>query len=218
MRKSCGGWSWMRLEGEMPTINDYINRLRNVLFSNRKQRSGIAFIDIEVGLRDKKVRDFGAVKESGEEFHSASKQGFSQFVVDAEFLCGHNIIHHDLKYLTDIVEIKGKKAIGTLYLSPLLFPKRPYHKLLKDDKLQTDEVNNPLNDCLKAQTLFYDEENAFEALSNGMKAIFYGLLHGIEEFVGFFNYLDFSSMFKTWNPLFFSFFKEKSANIALSIH
>ncbi len=199
----------MRLEGEMPTINDYINRLRNGLFSNRKQRSGIAFIDIEVGLHDKKVHDFGAVKESGEEFHSASKQGFSQFVADAEFLCGHNIIHHDLKYLTDIVEIKGKKAIDTLYLSPLLFPKRPYHKLLKDDKLQTDEVNNPLNDCLKAQTLFYDEENAFEALSNGMKAIFYGLLHGIEEFVGFFNYLDFSSEVQDLESLVFQCFQGK---------
>ena len=49
----------------MPTINDYINRLRNGLFPDRKQLSGIAFIDIEVGLQDKKVHDFRAVKGSG---------------------------------------------------------------------------------------------------------------------------------------------------------
>ena len=33
-------------EYQMPGINDYINRLRNGLFSNRKQLSGIAFIDL----------------------------------------------------------------------------------------------------------------------------------------------------------------------------
>lgn len=42
-------------------------------------------------------------------------------------------------------------VIDTLYLSPLLFPHRPYHKLLKDDKLQTEEINNPLNDAKKAK-------------------------------------------------------------------
>ena len=193
----------------MPSINDYINRLRNGLFSNRKQLSGIAFIDIEVGLQDKKAHDFGAIKESEEEFHSPSKQDFSRFIENAEFLCGHNIIHHDLKYLADIEEIKEKKAIDTLYLSPLLFPKRPYHKLLKDDKLQTDEVNNPLNDCLKARSLFYDEVNAFKALSDEMKAILYGLLHGIDEFDGFFDYLNFRSDVQDLETLVFQVFQEK---------
>ena len=59
--------------------------------------------------------------------------------------------------------------IDTLYLSPLLFPHRPYHALLKDDKLQTDELNNPLNDSIKAMQLFYDEVNAFHALLPSMR-------------------------------------------------
>ena len=122
----------------MPGINDYINRLRNGLFSNRKQLSGIAFIDLEVALDGKRVQDFGAMKEPETELHSSSKKDFVQFIADAEFLCGHNIIQHDLKYLSDFEEITSKKAIDTLFLSPLLFPKRPYHKLLKDDKLQTE--------------------------------------------------------------------------------
>ena len=120
----------------MSGISDYISAFRTGLFSSKKQLSGLAFIDVEVGIDDKKAHDFGAVRDSGEELHTASKNAFSSFISDAEYLCGHNIIHHDLTYLADIKGVKDKKVIDTLFLSPLLFPKRPYHRLLKDDKLQ----------------------------------------------------------------------------------
>ena len=178
----------------MPVINDYIGAIRNRLFSSKKQPEGIAFIDIEVGLQDHKAHDYGAVKASGEQFHAASRQDFVKFVADTEFVCGHNIIHHDLKYLADIESISNKKPIDTLFLSPLLFPKRPYHKLLKDDKLQTDEVNNPLNDCFKARDLFYDEVNTFRALPQELQVVYYGLLHQTKEFSAFFEYLDFQAL------------------------
>ena len=103
----------------MPTLSDHISTFRNGLFPNRKHLSGMVFIDVEVGLQDKKAHDFGTVKESGEELHSASKQDFARFIADAEFLCGHNIIQHDLKYLADIECIGEKKPIDTLFLSPL---------------------------------------------------------------------------------------------------
>ena len=38
-------------------------------------------------------------------------------------------------------------------------PKKPYHHLLKDDKLQSAQLNNPLNDAMKAQELYEDEDN-----------------------------------------------------------
>ena len=134
----------------MPKINDYLNVFRSGFLSNKKQ-SGIAFVDTEVSLNDKKVHDFGAVKDLDTGIHTNSKKVFERYIADSEYLCGHNIIHHDLKYLSDISGIKNKKVIDTLFLSPLLFPKKPYHKLLKDDKLQTEEFNNPLNDCIKAR-------------------------------------------------------------------
>ena len=193
----------------MPGLNDYINRFRNGLFPNRKQPSGIAFIDLEVGIDGKSVHDYGALKEPDLEFHKASRNDFARFVANAEFLCGHNIIHHDLKYLADLKEIQGKKPIDTLYLSPLLFPKRPYHKLLKDDKLQTEEVNNPLNDCLKASSLFYDEVNAFHALSDEMKAIYYGLLHQVREFSAFFEYVNYNNESQRLESLIFTAFHGK---------
>lgn len=152
----------------------------------------IAFIDAELSRDSKTICDLGAMLEDQTIFHSASVSKFYSFIAGAEFLCGHNIIHHDVKYIQEATgrELKAK-LIDTLYLSPLLFPKRPYHSLLKDDKLQTEELNNPVNDCKKAAQLFYDEVNAFFALSWNMKQIFCYLLSSHIEFSAFFDCVNF---------------------------
>jgi len=79
------------------------------------------------------------------------------FLNGADYLCGHNIVNHDLKYIRDVIE-KAKIAPGniidTLYFSALLFPCKPYHALLKDEKLQTGELNNPVNDASKTKGAF----------------------------------------------------------------
>ena len=175
----------------MPSIQEYLNRIRNSFSPSAEKSHVVAFIDTEVSADGRKVYDFGAFIEPEEKFHAASKDEFAKFIRSAEYLCGHNILHHDLKYLAAIPGLKRKKAIDTLYLSPLLFPRRPYHKLLKDDKLQVEEVNNPLNDSLKARDLFYDEISAFNNLSKEMQSIYYKLLHRREEFEGFFDYIGF---------------------------
>lgn len=152
----------------------------------------IAFIDTEIGIEDKKILDIGVVRTDGIVFHSSSLNGFNSNIADVDFICGHNIVHHDLKYLCDAmgqnIEIP---AIDTLYLSPLLFPKHPYHSLLKDDKLITEEKNNPVNDCKKAAKLFFDEENAFNELPVLLKQIYFSLLYSRKEFTAFFDYLDY---------------------------
>lgn len=150
----------------------------------------IFFIDTEVSESDNKAYDFGAVNENDDKLHTGAAHEFHSFIAGAEYLCGHNIINHDAKYI-EITDMA--KLIDTLYLSPLLFPNKPYHKLLKDDKLQTDELNNPLNDAVKAKELFYDEVNAFGSLDDEMKLIYYMLLKNSPYFSGFFNYMDFSA-------------------------
>jgi len=115
----------------------------------------IVFIDTEVNRKSKKALDIGAVKEDGREFHSGSLSAFAGFLRGCTYVCGHNILYHDLKYLkSEISESGASFFIDTLYLSPLLFPKKPYHRLVKDDKLTVDELNNPLNDAKKARDLF----------------------------------------------------------------
>lgn len=149
----------------------------------------IVFIDTEVSTNDNQAHDFGAVNNENITLHTGSSYGFINFISDYEFICGHNIIEHDAKFTADL---NRWKMIDTLYLSPLLFPNRPYHKLLKDDKLQTDELNNPLNDAVKSKELFYDEVNSFYALDDKLKSIYYSLLKDDIHFTEFFRYIDYS--------------------------
>lgn len=148
----------------------------------------LAFIDLETGLTDDKAHDMGAFREPDLHLHTKNREAFLQFVENTEFICGHNILQHDLKYLPELTPDKHH-FIDTLYLSPLLFPQRPYHKLLKDDKLQTDDLNNPLNDCLKTRDLFFDEVGAFKALPTPLKNIYTALLSDKAEFGAFFKFV-----------------------------
>lgn len=106
------------------------------------------------------------------------------FLRHIDFLCGHNIVHHDAKYLFGD-ERQPWALVDTLYMSPLLFPERPYHRLVKDDKLMSDEMNNPVNDCEKARELLFDEMTHWHNLPERRKRIYASLLTGIEEFDGF---------------------------------
>ena len=150
----------------------------------------IVFIDTEVNPQTKKAVDYGAVREDGAVLHSHSKADFDSFVSKCDTVCGHNIINHDLKYTALRC---NPTIVDTLYLSPLLFPKRPYHHLVKDDKLQVDELNNPVNDSMKARDLLNDEVAAWNRLSQCRQEIYYQLLHETDQFKGFFKYIGYNS-------------------------
>lgn len=130
------------------------------------QKQNIVFVDTEVNPKNEIVEDIGAVRVSvpvssinGTKFHSNRLYELEEFMKDAFFICGHNIINFDLKYIMPQVEAANvHSVIDTLYLSALLFPQRPYRRLLKDDKIQTDELNNPLNDAIKAMELHFMEK------------------------------------------------------------
>ena len=172
----------------------------------------LVFIDTEVGITDHKIHDIGAVTSNGSILHTSKSGDLIEFIGDSKYICGHNIIHHDLKYLRMYVDEYLKATpIDTLYISPLLFPKRPYHTLLKDDKLQTDELNNPVNDCKKAMQLFYDEVDAFNKIPDKLKSIFYNLLHDVDEFKGFFEYIGYTP--SSINKGIFSWFRNKDLGI-----
>lgn len=146
----------------------------------------IAFVDTEVGLKDHKIHDIGALRYDGANFHQASQTALNKFLQEGkvDYICGHNLIHHDARYL----QLNGI-LIDTLYLSPLLFPKRPYHHLVKDDKLMSEQMNNPVNDCEKAKELLMDEIAAWNQLSEKKRKIFTLLLQNEEEFRGFLMYV-----------------------------
>lgn len=63
---------------------------------------------------------------------------------------------------------------------------------MKDEKLQTEELNNPLNDAIKAKDLFYDEISAFQEINSELKQIYYALLGDKKEFQWFFDFVNYS--------------------------
>ena len=157
----------------------------------------VIFTDTEVSTKSNTVLDYGAAVDANTQIHTNSREKFRNFLIQnstgsKRFVCGHNIVHHDANYIRqELQDAKIDDMIDTLYLSPLLFPNKPYHALLKDDKLQTDALNNPLNDSIKAMELFYDEVNAFYSLNELQKDIYADLLYHKEEFHGFFSYINY---------------------------
>ena len=85
--------------------------------------------------------------------------GMSQ---NASFVLGHNIIKFDIPHLratSPSLELLKLPAVDTLWLNPLAYPKRPYHRLVKhykDGGLVRPQRNNPL----------LDSKLAFQALTN----------------------------------------------------
>ena len=148
-----------------------------------------AFVDVEVGLKDKRIHDIGILRWDDAKFHSGRKKEAKEFLDGVDFICGHNVVHHDVKYLFGDEHTRWG-LVDTLYMSPLLFPERPYHHLLKDDKLMSDQVNNPLNDCEKAYDLLLDEMEAWKRLPRELTLIYATLLHDVPEFSGFLDMAD----------------------------
>ncbi len=113
-------------------------------------------MDVEVGIKDKRIHDIGAWRWDGATFHSADKQALMEFLKNVDYICGHNIIHHDAKFL-----FAGDSPrwilIDTLYVSQLLFPDRTYLSLLKDDKLVSEHMNIAVNHCKKACDLLMNK-------------------------------------------------------------
>ena len=115
----------------------------------------LSFIDSEVSETTKEIKEIGVIRFDGSQHRGVHIRSIEEFLNGTEFLCGHNVFRHDFKYIPKSVW-EQYELVDTLFLSPLLFPKRPYHHLVKDEKLITDELNNPITDCHKAAGLFYD--------------------------------------------------------------
>ena len=174
---------WSKLIGIKKT-EDRNNIIGNKTTSVPCSAHNYAIVDVEIGLKDHRIHDMGALKHDNTTFHKISKEELFIFLNDVDYICGHNIVHHDAKYLfTD--KICRWILVDTLYVSPLLFPERPYHRLVKDDKLMSEQMNNPVNDCKKAKDLLLDEIACWHSLPKEKRILFASLLKDKKEFEGF---------------------------------
>ncbi|MCX6307406.1 MAG: hypothetical protein NTY32_00775, partial [Bacteroidia bacterium] len=82
----------------------------------------IAFIDSEIDPRSHKILDLGGIKSDGNTFHHSSQPDFTHFLRWTDFVAGHNILNHDIKYIGKALYeagIPSANIIDTLHLSPL---------------------------------------------------------------------------------------------------
>lgn len=155
----------------------------------------ILFLDLETNPKSKSV-DYGAIY-NGQELHERHTRKLEQWIKAAQYICGHNIQKHDIPELKKTLgeEIfKDKKYIDTLLWSPLLFVKRPNHKLTKGYRIvNPSEVNNPLSDCKLTEEYLIKELNRFNALSIEEKSVYYNLLADHPHFNTFFKLANFKA-------------------------
>jgi ATP-dependent DNA helicase RecQ len=152
----------------------------------------ITFLDTEVDPQSGRILDTGATNDEDAVFHSPSLTDLAAFIAPAPFICGHNIIDHDRVHLEKWMgreKLSRFQFIDTLFLSALLFPEKPYHKLVKDDKLDPDNLNNPYTDATKTRELFYDELEKFRQTNPLLQQIYLKLLGDSPYFKSFFTFL-----------------------------
>lgn len=170
------------------------------------------YFDLEVNVNNKLIDDFGAVKDNDFKIHTTNPKKFSDFIKGARFFVGHNVVSHDFKYFKNYHQfenLKTKDAIDTLYLSALLFSEEPYHSLVKDYKLYSESLNNPLNDSIIVRNLFADILEAFNNLNENLKSIYYGLLKDVDGFNAFFRFIKYKKAFLNLNKTILLEFKDK---------
>ena len=125
-------------------------------------------LDLEVDRRSSRIRAFGAVRsDTGQACSgSGSKAELSrldEFAEGVDFLLGHNLIAFDVPHLTAAMphlRLLKLPLVDTLRLSPLAFPRSPYHHLVKhyqDGGLRRGRINDPELDARIALEVFEDE-------------------------------------------------------------
>lgn len=107
-------------------------------------------IDLEVDPGKAQIFGFAAVRRTDQKkviFRNGNREAaldrLEDLASEAEFLLGHNIIRFDLPHLAAVrprLAELATKAIDTLWLNPLAFPRNPYHHLVKHHHEAHDDL------------------------------------------------------------------------------
>jgi ATP-dependent DNA helicase RecQ len=155
-------------------------------------KDSIAYIDIEVVVNSGKIDRLGLLL--GDIQKSTTSINDIKIILEQnilDFVCGHNFIDHDKKFLskTTLNPILSKiPIIDTLLLSMLLFVNKKTHKLDKPYKTEINIENKPLGDAQETKSLFMLLDKKFDTLDNELQKIFISLLFDDKYFNGYFKY------------------------------
>ena len=151
--------------------------------------SGCLALDLEVGKETGVIHAFGAVRaDTGQSLtHRGGglEKALGQLddIADgASFILGHNLIAFDLPHLTAArpdLRLLKLPAVDTLRLSPLAFPRNPYHRLVKhyqDGGLRHRQLNDPELDARLALEVFGDQHRALRDAAPDLLAAWHWLV------------------------------------------
>lgn len=115
------------------------------------------FFDLEYNPESRDVREYGYVLGE-EQVRAKSPARIEKAADSADFLVGHNVLRHDAPILRSFfsIDFPNVKALDTLMLSSLLFPREPYHKLRKEYLQDEEGSSDPLKDALLCKRLLED--------------------------------------------------------------
>jgi ATP-dependent DNA helicase RecQ len=144
-------------------------------------------LDLEIHPQDDRLLKIGAInvaKRRGLRFKGKFDPAecldrVAEWGKSAAYILGHNIAEHDLPWIARHFPghpLTSLPVIDTLFLSPLAFPKNPYHRLLKDYKLIRESVNDPVGDCTQTLRLFRDELAEFSDMAPELRGFYGGVL------------------------------------------
>ncbi len=144
-------------------------------------------LDLEVD-KNCRIRAFGAVRaDTGRSLThagsgvAAALTRLDDFAEGASFVLGHNLVAFDLPHLAAArpgLRLLKLPAVDTLRLSPLAFPRNPYHHLVKhyqDGGLKRGRVNDPELDARIALELFEDETRSLAGTAPDLLAAWHRL-------------------------------------------
>lgn len=155
--------------------------------------SDILFIDLEVGTNSHKIYAVGALyKEEHYNGQSVSAIRELYFKYKPEFICGHNFINHDKRFLVETSFnpiFETAKIIDTFFVSMLVYPDKLSHKLSKPYKTEAHIQNDPFGDCLSTQDLLEVMIERFNTFGPSLKVLLASLLGRNEYYEGFFTYV-----------------------------
>ena len=149
-------------------------------------------IDLEIDERSRLTALAAWRPDTGDELHfqgdharqPESLQRIDRMSQNASFLLGHNIIKFDIPHLmatSPSLELLKLPAVDTLWLNPLAYPKRPYHRLVKhykDGNLLRSQRNDPLLDSKLAFDALNNQAQQFLAMTPEMLAAYHHLCTG----------------------------------------
>lgn len=145
-------------------------------------------VDLEIHPESHELLKLGAIAPGRDRYlhlggsRDASKHlhQLDAFCKQAALIVGHNISDHDIPWIKTHyprLELLSLPLIDTLYLSPLAFPRNPYHRLVKDYKIVRESINDPTGDARLTLSLFSDQIDAFYAMKPEITGIYGYLLN-----------------------------------------